>query len=80
MNGESRLSSIDLNSVLGNNHGNFVWVRGGNFVASARNIHLIEGGRVLEAELGTGGGGWNRSYVRLDERLGNNDGDLTFVD
>ena len=43
--------------------------RGGNFGALARNVHLIKNGRMLEAELDTGGGGWNRDRIRLDERI-----------
>ena len=57
--GQHQLSSLSLNNCLSNQHGHFAWVRGGNFGASARNVRLVENGRVLEAELGTGGGGWN---------------------
>jgi hypothetical protein len=77
--GEHKLSSISLNQCLTNSHGHFGWFKGGNFGASARNVRLIEGGRVLEAELGTGGGGWNWDRIRLDERISNNDGDLVFL-
>lgn len=72
-------SSISLNDCLSNEHGHFVWKRGGHFGASARNVRLIENGRVLEAQLGTGGGGWNTDRVFLDERVSNNDGDLVFL-
>ncbi|KAF7595485.1 hypothetical protein BBP40_005821 [Aspergillus hancockii] len=78
--GEHERSSIPLNNVLSNNFGNFVWARGGNFGASARNIRLIEGGKVLEAELANGHGGWNRSWARLDERISNQNGSLVFLD
>ncbi|RMZ89025.1 hypothetical protein DV736_g3744, partial [Chaetothyriales sp. CBS 134916] len=80
VNGETKLTSISLNTILGNNHGHFVWSRGGNFAASARNIHLAEGGKVLAAELGTGDGGWNQAWIRLDERITNDNGDLIFLD
>jgi hypothetical protein len=77
--GERKLSSISLNQCLTNSGGHFAWYRGGNFGASARNVRLIENGKVLEAELGTGGGGWNRDHIRLDERISNNDGELIFL-
>jgi hypothetical protein len=78
--GHHRRSSIPLNNVLSNNFGNFVWARGGNFAASARSVRLIEGGKVLEAELANGRGGWNRSWARLDEKISNQDGNLVFLD
>jgi len=78
--GQHKLSSLSLNNCLSNQHGHFAWGRGGNFAASARNVRLVENGKVLEAELGTGSGGWNKDYIRLDERISNNDGDLVFLD
>ncbi|KAB8229621.1 CVNH domain-containing protein [Aspergillus alliaceus] len=78
--GHMRRSSIPLNNVLSNHFGKFVWARGGNFGASARNVRLIEGGKVLEAELADGQGGWNRSWMKLDERISNQDGNLVFLD
>lgn len=78
--GKHKLSSMHLNKYLSNEWGRFRWVPdGGNFGASARAVRLVDGGRVLEAELGDGQGGWNKDYVRLDERIGNDDGDLVFV-
>ena len=78
--GEHKLSSISLNHCLTNSHGHFAWFRGGNFGASARHVKLIDGGQVLEAELGTGDGRWNRDRIRLDERISNNNGDLIFLE
>lgn len=78
--GDSKLSSISLNSVLTNDHGMFRWAKGGNFGASARNVRLVEGGRVLEAELGTGGGRWSRAWIRLDERITNDNGELRYLE
>ncbi|KAL2810131.1 CVNH domain-containing protein [Aspergillus granulosus] len=78
--GHQRESRLPLNSVLMNAFGHFQWRRNGNFGASARNARLIEGGRVLEAELADGRGGWTRDWVRLDERISNNDGNLVFLD
>ncbi|KAF3061566.1 putative carbohydrate-binding module family 50 protein [Daldinia childiae] len=51
----------------------------GNFSASARDIHLVDGGRVLEAELVDTRGQWHRRRIDLDERIGNSDGHLRFV-
>ncbi|GFF56085.1 cyanovirin-N [Aspergillus lentulus] len=78
--GELHRSSISLNSVLSNHFGSFVWARGGNFGASARNVHLAEGGRVLDAELADGDGHWKRAWAGLDERITNQNGHLVFLD
>lgn len=51
----------------------------GNFSSSARDIRLVDGGRVLEAELRNGRGDWHRSRIDLDERIGNQNGRLSFV-
>ncbi|PWY78020.1 glutamine-serine-proline rich protein [Aspergillus sclerotioniger CBS 115572] len=78
--GELQLSCLPLNSVLSNSWGEFKWERNGNFAASARHVRLVDGGRVLEAELANGNGGWNRTWVRLDERITNQNGSLMFLD
>ncbi len=49
----------------------------GNFGASARNVRLVDGGRRLEAEL-LRDGRWVGSSICLDERVGNDNGTLTF--
>ncbi|KAI1081314.1 carbohydrate-binding module family 50 protein [Whalleya microplaca] len=51
----------------------------GNFSSSARDIRLVDGGRVLEAELRNTRGDWHRSRIDLDERIGNSDGELRLV-
>lgn len=79
LSGHVKQSSIDLNDVLENVWGKFSWVRGGNFFQSARNVRLRKGGRVLEAELNNGQGGWNRARVRLDERVSNQNGFLVYL-
>jgi hypothetical protein len=80
MDGNEKLSALSLNKVLGNDNGRFVWTNdGGNFGASARNVRLVDNGRVLEAELKDVNGGWNWSRVWLDERIGNNNGDLVLA-
>lgn len=77
--GHQKLSSISLNDCLGNEWGKFVWQRGGGFAQSSRNIRLVDGGRVLEAELGNGRGGWDRQHIRLDEKITNDNGELKFL-
>ena len=78
--GHNRLTSVSLNDCLTNEWGNFKWGRGGNFGASARDVKLVDGGRVLEAELADGSGGWKRSHIILDERITNDNGELKFLD
>ena len=78
--GKEKLSSIKLNDYLANEWGRFKWAKGGNAFASARNVRLSANGRVLEAELGDGRGGWSSSRLVLDERIGNDDGELVFRD
>lgn len=79
--GQQKLSAISLNSVLTNIDGEFRWAKGGNFGASARDVILLDNGKVLEAELGRGGDrGWNRTTIRLDERITNDNGELRFLD
>jgi len=81
--GNRKLSSISLNHCLTNDDGHFKWVDPGsgqgNFGGSARNVKLVEGGRVLEAELCKCDGSWRTDHVRLDERIENSDGDLKMV-
>lgn len=72
-------SDIDLNDCFTNTNGALHWAKGGNFAASARDMRLSEGGRVFEAELGDGRGGWRRNAVNLDERITNEDGRLMLV-
>jgi hypothetical protein len=79
VNGYHCESRIDLNGCLTNTNGSLRWARGGNFRASARDVRLVDGGRVLEAELGDGRGGWVRNHVRLDERIENSNGRLAMI-
>jgi LysM repeat protein len=50
----------------------------GNFGASARDVRLVDGGQSLEGEL-LRDGRWVGSSIVLDERIGNDNGTLTFV-
>jgi len=49
----------------------------GNFGASARNVRLVDDGKRLEGEL-LRDGQWVGSSVVLDERIGNDNGTLTY--
>ena len=77
--GQHRESRLDLNACLTNTDGSLRWAKNGNFRASARDVRLVDGGRVLEAELGDGRGGWVRNHVRLDERIENANGRLSMI-
>ena len=68
-----------MNDCFTNTNGGLHWATGGNFAASARNLRLTQGGRVFEAELGDGRGGWKHNVVDLDERISNEDGRLVLV-
>ena len=59
----------------GNGHGG--GGSSGNFGASARNVRLLDDGRRLEAEL-LRNGQWVGSSIVLDERIGNENGTLTY--
>jgi hypothetical protein len=82
--GSQKMSAISLNRVLTNDNGRFAWMAssdgaGGNFGASARNVRLVEEGRVLAAELRNCAGEWVDARMALDERIGNGDGELVLV-
>lgn len=78
-NGHHRESQIDLNDCLTNMNGDLRWARGGNFRASSRHVRLVDGGEVLEAELGDGRGGWRYNAIRLNGRISNEDGRLVML-
>ena len=79
VNGHHRESRLDLNLCLTNTDGSLRWARNGNFRPSSRNVRLVDGGKVLEAELGDGHGGWLRNHLRLDERIENANGQLSMI-
>ncbi|KAI2465835.1 carbohydrate-binding module family 50 protein [Annulohypoxylon bovei var. microspora] len=51
----------------------------GNFSSTARDIRLVDDGRVLEAELMDLRGNWHRQRLELNECIGNQDGSLRMV-
>lgn len=51
----------------------------GGFETTARNIRLVQGGRILQAELQTTSGEWRQSQVNLDEAILSIDGKLAYV-
>lgn len=79
VNGRHHTSAIDLNDCLTNTNGRLGWARGGNFMASSRHVTLIDGGDVIEAELGDGRGGWRHCKLNLNERITNDNGRLAMV-
>lgn len=80
--GQHRFSALDLNDHITNSNGQLQWVEQnntGNFSGSCRSINLAEGGKVLIAEACAIDGTWRQSYLWLDERIGNENGELKFV-
>ena len=67
-------SKINLNHHVGNDNGHLVW-GGENFSLSSQNI-TVHDGHKLKAECRRIDGSWNWSEINLDERIGNNNGDL----
>jgi len=77
--GHHKLSSIKLDDCFANIDGRLVWAKNGHFVASSRDIRLLDNGRVLQAACGDGRG-WIMNHIRLDERITNDDGELRLLD
>lgn len=77
--GVPRRSQLDLNDCLSNDNGHFKWSKGGNFTASARNVKLVEDGRVLKAQLKECNGRWRDATVHLPHRVTNKNGQLALL-
>lgn len=79
--GEAVEAELDLNSVIGNDNGNFFW-GGENFSHSAENISFsVEGADsvpILRASLRDVEGNLNDRDINLAERIGNADGSFSF--
>ncbi|KAJ5586718.1 Cyanovirin-N [Penicillium hispanicum] len=79
---EEQESELDLNTIIGNENGEFSW-GGENFQASATSIELHgegdEGIPVLRALLGNLDGEEVPADINLAERIGNDNGNLVFV-
>lgn len=71
---EKVTKELDLNQYLGNDDGSFG--QGRNFIASARNVRIMEG-HILVAELSRVDGHWTTRSVDLDEFVGVKDANLT---
>ncbi|RPA80410.1 Cyanovirin-N [Ascobolus immersus RN42] len=80
--GEWCQSEIDLDQHIGNENGHFIW-GGENFSQSAVGINLEEGHRLTadlvreDGELNTGEA---RQGIDLNERIGNHNGVLVYVE
>ncbi|KAJ5851394.1 uncharacterized protein N7529_010779 [Penicillium soppii] len=78
--GDEHDSTLNLNDVIGNNNGEFLW-GGGGFKESADNISFElegEGEPILRASLKDVEGEEHRADINLAERIGNNNGHLVF--
>ena len=73
---EWRASKLDLDDCFVNTWGKVTWAKGGGFVASSRNVGLVDG-TVMEVEA-SDGKSWQRNVVRLEERVKNVGGKLVF--
>ena len=81
-NGKWRQTNLNLNDILGNSDGRFLWVSpgsAGNFQENARNIGLTEDGAILQAELRNNRGEWKQSRISLDDRITNAEGHLRYL-
>jgi hypothetical protein len=67
-------AKIKIDNHIGNNNGNLEW-DGSSFSQSCQNI-IIKDGHILKAECRRIDGSWNRTEINLDERIGNNNGEL----
>lgn len=74
INGDWNESVINLDHYIGNNNGELEW-GGQNFSQSCQNI-TIHDGHKLKCEARRIDGSWNHTSINLDERIGNNDGNL----
>ena len=70
-------SRIDLDAIIGNIDGNFLWGSGG-YSQSAQNISL-NGANTLSAQLQKADGRWNNTQqLNLDVCIANINGRLTY--
>ncbi|GJN73958.1 hypothetical protein PLIIFM63780_008029 [Purpureocillium lilacinum] len=82
-NGDWVDAEIDLDGFIGNSNGRFEW-GGENFSHSAEDIRFsMEGANgdipVLRARLSDVDGNLHDADINLDERIGNEDGNLSFA-
>lgn len=69
-------SKINLDHHIGNDNGHLVW-GAENFSQSCQNI-TIHDGHKLKCEARRVDGSWNHTEINLDDKIGNNNGDLVF--
>jgi hypothetical protein len=67
-------AKLNLDHHIGNNNGVLEW-GGQNFSQSVQNVHLRDG-HILEADARRVDGSWNRTSINLNEKIGNNNGEL----
>ena len=69
-------NNIDLDRYIGNDNGVLVW-DGENFFSSCENV-TIHDGHQLKCKARRVDGSWNQTEINLDDKIGNNNGELTF--
>ena len=67
-------AKINLDAYIGNNNGVLEW-GGQNFFQSVRDVHLHDGHK-LECEARRIDGSWNKTSINLNDKIGNNNGEL----
>lgn len=67
-------AKINLDHHIGNNNGQLEW-GGLNFSQSVQNAH-IKDGHILECDARKIDGSWNKTSLNLNDKIGNNDGEL----
>ena len=82
-NGEPVEAEFDLNSVIGNDNGNFVW-GSGDFSGSAEEISFslegVDSVPILRANLADVEGNFEHRDINLAERIGNDNGNFVFLE
>lgn len=72
---------VDLNAYIVNDNGVLKWQEGGGFARSVRNCTVgkffFNGITAMQCEAADGKGNWVKSAINLDEKIGNNNGQLT---
>lgn len=67
-------AKINLDHHIGNNNGVLEW-GAQNFSQSVRDVHLHDGHK-LECEARRIDGTWNKTSINLNDKIGNNNGEL----
>ncbi|KAK5019298.1 Cyanovirin-N [Cryomyces antarcticus] len=77
MDGDYVSSELDLDTIIGNNDGQFAW-GGQGWSQGAGNPNLEEGWRLTADLPGADGGQRDRATIDLNEKIGNDNGKLVY--